>query len=69
MFLLSRVCPGELAKGIVEIEDAVTGILGGHKINLRSNRQLAEVLIDDLKAPRTRRQRRVGLWTRAHWKD
>ncbi len=46
---------GELAKGIVEIEDAVTGILGGHKINLRSNRQLAEVLIDDLKAPRTRK--------------
>ncbi|MDA1278581.1 MAG: DNA polymerase I [Chloroflexi bacterium] len=44
-----------LAADIHQIEQAATAIVGGRELNLASNRQVADLLIDELGAPKTRR--------------
>ena len=50
-----RAMSVDLATEIAEVQQAVAALFGGRAINLNSNRQLAQILIDELKAPHTRK--------------
>jgi len=45
----------QLAGDIQEIEQAATAVVGGRDLNLASNRQIADLLIDEFGAPKTRK--------------
>jgi DNA polymerase-1 len=45
----------ELGSELANIQQAATAVLGGRELNLNANQQVAEILIDELGAPKTRR--------------